>query len=142
DRIRAVRNRYRSSPMIVYSVLAPQTLPPLVELGRDGLEQLVLYGLDDDPSHLRQMLERQPGILLSERLLDRLRRPLARVPSGVSHAVERLLPHPDCARARGAPPRGSWARARGSWGRTRPCASRRTRSTRSRATCASPTPTR
>ncbi|HEY4659436.1 MAG TPA: AraC family transcriptional regulator [Gemmatimonadaceae bacterium] len=112
DRIRAVRNRYRSLPMIVYSVLAAQTLRPLVELGRDGLEQLVLYGLDDDPSHLRQMLERQPGILLSERLLDRLRRPLARVPSGVSHAVERLLRNPsafrgvpDVATAAGVPRR-------------------------------------
>ena len=33
DRIRAVRNRYRSLPMIVYSNLAAQTLRPLVELG-------------------------------------------------------------------------------------------------------------
>ena len=58
DRIRDVRNRYRSLPMIVYSVLAAQTLRPLVELGREGVEQLVLYGLDDDPQHLRQLLER------------------------------------------------------------------------------------
>lgn len=98
DRIRAVRNRYRSLPMIVYSVLAAQTLRPLVELGQDGVGQLILYGLDDDPHHLRQVLERQPGILLSERLLDRLRRPLARVPSGVAHAVERLVRNPSAFR--------------------------------------------
>ena len=98
DRIRAVHSRYRSLPMIVYSVLAAQTLRPLVELGREGMEQLVLYGLDDDPQHLRQMLERQPGIRLSERLLDRLKTPLSRVPSGVGHALERLIRNPSAYR--------------------------------------------
>jgi AraC-like DNA-binding protein len=94
DRIRAVHARYRSLPMIVYSVLAAQTLRPLVELGREGLEQLILYGLDDDPHHLRHVLERQPGILLSERLLGRLRRPLAGTPEPVAAAVERLIRNP------------------------------------------------
>jgi AraC-like DNA-binding protein len=94
DRIRAVRNRYRSLPMIVYSVLAAQTLRPLVELGREGMEQLVLYGLDDDPQHLRQMLERQPGILLSERMLGQLRCPLSRLPVGAAGALERLIRNP------------------------------------------------
>lgn len=98
DRIRAVRNRYRSLPMIVYSVLAAQTLRPLVELGREGMEQLVLYGLDDDPQHLRQMLERQPGILLSERMLERLRRPLSRLPVGAASALERLVRNPSAFR--------------------------------------------
>jgi AraC-like DNA-binding protein len=94
DRIRAMRQRYRALPMIVYSVLAAQTLRPLVDLGREGLEQLVLYGLDDDPHHLRQLLERQPGIVLSERLLFLLQRPLSRVPTRISTAVERLIRNP------------------------------------------------
>lgn len=99
DNIRAVRNRYRSLPMIVYSVLAAQTLLPLIELGREGMEQLVLYGLDDDPRHLRQMLERQPGILLSRLLLDRLHRPLSRIPTGASNAIERLVRNPSAFRS-------------------------------------------
>jgi len=94
DRIRAVRNRYRSLPMIVYSTLAAQTLRPLVELGREGVEQLILFGLDDDPQHLRLVLERQPGIVLSERLLSHLERPLSRVPATVSAALERLIRNP------------------------------------------------
>jgi AraC-like DNA-binding protein len=112
DRIRAVRNRYRSLPMIVYSNLAAQTLRPLVELGRDGMEQLVLFGLDDDPQHLRQMLERQPGIVLSERLLGHLRGPLGRMPTAVAGALERLIRNPsvfrgvpDLAAAAGVPRR-------------------------------------
>ena len=94
DRIRAVHNRYRSLPMIVYSVLAAQTLRTLVELGRDGMEQLVLYGLDDDPQQLRRMLERQPGLVLSERLLARLERPLSRTPAPLAAALERLIRNP------------------------------------------------
>lgn len=112
DRIRAVRNRYRSLPMIVYSNLAAQTLRPLVELGREGMEQLILFGLDDDPLHLRQMLERQPGIVLSERLLGQLHRPLSRIPAPLAAAVERLVRNPsvfrgvpDLAAAAGIPRR-------------------------------------
>ena len=112
DRIRAVRHRYRSLPMIVYSNLAAQTLRPIVELGREGVEQLVLYGLDDDPHHLRQLLERQPGIVLSERLLGHLQLPLSRVPAPVAAALERLIRNPsvfrgvpDLASAGGVPRR-------------------------------------
>jgi len=112
DRIRVVRQRYRSLPMIVYSVLAAQTLRPLAELGREGLEELVLYGLDDDPHHLRQMLERQPGIVLSQRLLDLLRVPLSGTPEPVAASVERLIRNPaafrhvpDLAAAAGVPRR-------------------------------------
>lgn len=94
DRIRAVRQRYRSLPMIVYSNLAAQTLRPLVELGREGVEQVVLFGLDDDPKHLRQMLERQPGLVLSERLLGHLQRPLSRLPAPIGSAIERLIRNP------------------------------------------------
>ena len=98
DRIRAVHNRYRSLPMIVYSVLAAQTLRTLVELGRDGMEQLVLYGLDDDPQQLRRMLERQPGLVLSERLLSRLERPLSRTPAPLAGSLERLIRNPSAFR--------------------------------------------
>jgi AraC-like DNA-binding protein len=112
DRIRAVRQRYRSLPMIVYSNLAAQTLRPLVELGREGMEQLVLFGLDDDPKHLRQMLERQPGLILSERLLGHIQRPMSRLPSPVAATLERLIRNPsvfrgvpDLAAAAGVPRR-------------------------------------
>ena len=94
DRIRAVRNRYKSLPMIVYSNLAAQTLRPLVELGREGMEQLILFGLDDDPQHLRQMLERQPGIVLSGRLLSHLQRPMSRIGAPVAGALEHLIRNP------------------------------------------------
>jgi AraC-like DNA-binding protein len=112
DRIRAVRSRYRSLPMIVYSVLAAQTLRPIVELGREGIEQVVLFGLDDDPIHLRALLERQPGVALAEQLLQLLARTLSRTPERFGHAIERLVRTPaaftaveDLALAAGVPRR-------------------------------------
>jgi AraC-like DNA-binding protein len=76
EAIRSLRASYRSVPFVVYSVLAAQTLRPLVELGRDGLEQLVLYGVDDDPLH------------------ERLQPYLRTTPPDVSRAIERVIHTP------------------------------------------------
>jgi AraC-like DNA-binding protein len=94
EAIRSLRASYRSVPFVVYSVLAAQTLRPLVELGRDGLEQLVLYGVDDDPRHLRRILERQPGVKLAEQLHERLQPYLRTTPPDVSRAIERVIHTP------------------------------------------------
>jgi AraC-like DNA-binding protein len=94
DRIRAARHRYRALPMVVYSTLSAQTMRSLVELGTEGLGQIILYGLDDDPRHLRQVLELQPGILLSEQLIGGLRDQLNYTPAAVASAVERSIRNP------------------------------------------------
>lgn len=94
DRIRALRSQFRSVPMVVYSVLAAQTLKPLVELGREGMEHLVLYGVDDDPWQLRRVLESQPGVALAEELISRLRPKLKQLPSDVARAIERVIHTP------------------------------------------------
>ncbi|MEA3247132.1 MAG: helix-turn-helix domain-containing protein [Gemmatimonadota bacterium] len=94
DRIRAVRQRYGALPMVVYSALTAQTMRSLVELGTEGLGQIILFGLDDDPHHLRQVLELQPGILLSEQLLTAIRPRLRHTPAPVAGAVERAVRNP------------------------------------------------
>jgi AraC-like DNA-binding protein len=94
DRIRAAKKRYGALPMVVYSTLSAQTMRSLVELGTEGLGQIVLYGLDDDPRHLRQLLELQPGVLLAEQLIEGLRPRLNYVPSPVAQAVERAIRNP------------------------------------------------
>jgi AraC-like DNA-binding protein len=80
--------------MVVYATLTAHTLRPLVELGTEGLGQIVLFGLDDDPRHLRQVLELQPGIRLGETLLSILRPRLDHTPAGVAAAVERAVRNP------------------------------------------------
>ena len=94
DRIRAAKRRYGALPMVVYSTLSAQTMRSLVELGTEGLGQIVLYGLDDDPRHLRQLLELQPGVLLSEQLIAGIRPRLNYTPSPVAEAVERAIRNP------------------------------------------------
>lgn len=94
DRIRDVRHRYRALPMVVYSTLSAHTMRSLVELGTEGLGQIVLYGLDDDPRHFRQVLELQPGILLAEQFLTLIRRHLNHTPAPVSAAIERAVRNP------------------------------------------------
>lgn len=102
DRIRAARHRYGALPMVVYSTLSAQTMRSLVELGTEGLGQIILYGLDDDPRHLRQMLELQPGILLSERLLAAIRPRLNHTPAAVAGCVDRAIRNPAVFRNVGA----------------------------------------
>lgn len=92
--IRNLRSQYRSVPFVVYSVLAAQTLMPLIELGREGMEQLVLYGVDDDPRHLRKVLERQPGVALAAQLMERLQPRLKGMPAEVARAIERVVHTP------------------------------------------------
>ncbi len=94
DSIRSLRDQYRSVPFVVYSVLAAHTLKPLIELGRDGMEQLVLYGVDDDPRQLRRVLERQPGVALAAKLISRLRPKFRTLPAEVTRAIERVIHTP------------------------------------------------
>ena len=92
--IRALRHRFRSLPMIVYANLAAQTLQPLMELAAEGIDQLVLYGFDDDPRRLRALFERQPGIALSERLIGALHGSLRYAPAPVAYTIQRLIRNP------------------------------------------------
>lgn len=92
--IHTLRAEFRSVPFVVYSVLAAQTLKPLIELGREGMEQLVLYGVDDDPRQLRRLLERQPGVALAAKLIARLRPRLRTLPADVGNAIERVVHTP------------------------------------------------
>ncbi len=94
DAIRSLRAEFRSVPFVVYSVLAAQTLQPIIELGREGMEQLVLFGVDDDPRHLRRILERQPGVALAEQLMTRLQPRLRSLPADVARAIERVVHTP------------------------------------------------
>jgi transcriptional regulator GlxA family with amidase domain len=94
ESIRALRQQYRSVPFVVYSTLGAHTLRPLIELGQDGMEQLVLFGVDDDPRQLRRVLELQPGVALASKLIGRLRPRLRALPADVSRAIERVVHTP------------------------------------------------
>lgn len=112
DRITEVRTRYRALPMVVYSALTAHTMRPLIELGTAGLDQIVLYGLDDDPERLRRVIELQPGVRLGEQLIRELRPRMDCLPASIGAALERAIRNPaafrgvgDFATAAGVPRR-------------------------------------
>jgi AraC-like DNA-binding protein len=90
----ALRDRYRSVPIVVYAALAPSTVRALAELGRAGCEQLVLHDVDDEPWQLRAVLGAQPGARLAAQLVARLRPALRHAPPAVAGALERVIHTP------------------------------------------------
>jgi AraC-like DNA-binding protein len=90
----ALRDRYRSVPVVIYTALSARTVGPIATLGRNGFEHLVLHGVDDAPWQLRALLAAQPGVALAERLIERLRPALRSVPTDVAGALERVIHTP------------------------------------------------
>lgn len=112
DHIIEVARRYPSLPVVIYTVLTPQSLRAVVELSNHGLQQVVLHRFDDEPRRFLETLEQQPGVSLSEALLDRLAAPLAALPTALVRAIERMYRRPrgfgdasDLAREAGMPRR-------------------------------------
>lgn len=85
---------YPSLPVLIYTVLSPQTMRAVVELSAHGVNQVVLHRFDDEPRRFLQTLEQQPGVTLSDALLDRLSVPLALLPASLVRAVEQLFRRP------------------------------------------------
>lgn len=112
EHIVEIVRRYPSLPIVIYTVLTPQSLRAVVELSNHGLQQVVLHRFDDEPKRFLETLEQQPGVSLSEALLDRLAAPLSSLPSALVRAIERMFRRPggfggaaDLARAAGMPRR-------------------------------------
>lgn len=93
DIVSLVRS-YPSLPVLIYTVLSPQTMRAVVELSGHGVHQVVLHRFDDEPRRFLQTLEQQPGVTLSDALLDRLAERLAVLPPPLVRAVEQLFRRP------------------------------------------------
>lgn len=90
-----LRERHPTVPMVVYTVLTPNTLRAMVELARHGVEHVVLHRFDDEPHRFLSLLEQLPGYALSERLLAEIAGPLGRLPGATTRAVQQMvrMPH-------------------------------------------------
>lgn len=97
----ALRTRFRSVPIVAYTDLGAAALPALLAIGRAGIEQLVLFDVDDEAWQLRAVLAAQPGVALSIRLLEHLRPALQHVPAPIAEALARVIRTP--AAFRGVP---------------------------------------
>ena len=93
--VMALRERYPSLPVTLYTVLSPVMMRAALELSAHGVQQVVLHRFDDEPSRFLELLESQLNHALSDALMERLSGPLSVLTPPVGRAVERLLRRPD-----------------------------------------------
>lgn len=96
--IAALREAHPSVPTVLYSALAPAACARLAEVGRGGVETLILHDVDDAPAELLRVLERQPGVALSDALLAQLAPRLDAMPERVARAITRVVHTPSAFR--------------------------------------------
>lgn len=89
-----VMAQFPSLPVVVYTVLRPDTIRSIVQLARRGVEHVVLNRFDDEPRRFRELLERIPAQALADQMLQELAEPLAALPVVVYRAVEQLFRTP------------------------------------------------
>ncbi len=96
--IAALRAAHPSVPTVLYSALTPAACGPLAQIGRGGVEVVILHDVDDAPTQLVQALERQPGVALSLALLEQLAPRLRTMGERVARAIERAVRTPSAFR--------------------------------------------
>lgn len=86
--------QHPSLPVVLYTYLSPRMLGAVAEIARHGVREVVLHRFDDEPRRFLELIERQPGFALGEMLLEPLAPALARLPTTLARAVERLFRSP------------------------------------------------
>ena len=92
--VREIVRRHPALPMVVYTSLSAGTLKAVVELAKYGLEHVVLHRFDDEPGRFLDLLERLPGYVMGDALLERIASPLSKVPLPTARAIERMIRSP------------------------------------------------
>jgi AraC-like DNA-binding protein len=94
DVIEEIHRRFPSLPIVVYTTLSASSMRGILELGRIGIEHVVLNRFDDERRRFLELLERVPGQVLSDQMLRLLAPELAKLPVTMVRAVELLFRTP------------------------------------------------
>jgi AraC-like DNA-binding protein len=94
DVISEIRQQFPSLPVVIYTSLSADSMRAIMELGRVGIEHVVLNRFDDERRRFLELLERVPGQTLSDRMLRLLAPELGRLPTPMVRAVEQLFRSP------------------------------------------------
>ena len=94
DALVEIHHELPSLPIVIYTTLTGASMHAIVQLGRAGVEHVVLSRFDDDRRRFLELLERAPGQALSERMLWALAPQLERLPGSVVRAIELLFRSP------------------------------------------------
>ena len=94
DVIEELHRQYPSLPIVIYTTLSAVSMRAIHQLGRNGLEHVVLNRFDDERRRFLELLERVPGQALSDQMLRSLGPELAKLPVTMVRAVEQLFRSP------------------------------------------------
>jgi len=86
--------RYPSLPLIAYVTLHAPAFKAIAQLGKLGLEDVVLHRFDDAPDRFRERVEQVEGNSLSHRLIEELSGSLRQLPRLLLVTVENLFEQP------------------------------------------------
>jgi AraC-like DNA-binding protein len=86
--------RYPSLPLIAYVTLHAPAFKAIAQLGKLGLEDVVLHRFDDAPERFRERVEQVQGNSLTHRLLEELKADLRQLPRLLFVTVENLFEQP------------------------------------------------
>lgn len=94
DVIEEIRRQMSSLPVIIYTQLSATSMHAIAQLGRIGIEHVVLSRFDDDRRRFLELIERVPGQRLSDQMLRALAPELSKLPVTVNRAIEQLFRSP------------------------------------------------
>jgi AraC-like DNA-binding protein len=86
--------RYPSLPLIAYVTLNAPAFAAVAQLGRLGLEAVVLHRFDDAPARFLERVERVQGNALTHTVLEAIADRLGQLPRQLSVTVENLFDQP------------------------------------------------
>ncbi|MDP9277966.1 MAG: hypothetical protein M3P00_00960 [Gemmatimonadota bacterium] len=86
--------RYPSLPLIAYVTLNAPAFNAVAQLGRMGLEDVVLHHFDDVPERFRERVEQVEGNALTHSVIEAIADRLKQLPRQLSVTVENLFDQP------------------------------------------------
>ena len=94
DAVRDIHRQFPSLPIVLYTTLSAGSMRAILELGRVGIEHVVLNRFDDERRRFLDLLERIPGQTLSDQMLSLLAPELGKLPVTMVRAIEQMFRSP------------------------------------------------
>jgi AraC-like DNA-binding protein len=94
EAVSGLLKRYPSLPLIAYVTLNAPAFNAVAQLGKMGLEDVVLHHFDDAPDRFRERVEQVEGNVLTHSVIEAIGDRLRQLPRRLSLTVENLFDQP------------------------------------------------